>query len=328
MKHIFLITLLIIGCFEYVDNNAIIQKEAILDFKSELNSGINKLSNDEIIKNKQISFNNQKLNAIFFPYLDTNTLQIYGAAELIIYNDIYYLLIKQQREDYVIINLENGKLMRYDKKKIDEIMRYGIIVPYLSHSQEAIFITHDKYLPYCKSKLDCRYFTDYDITYHFGNTMGKYSLVMQDTTYSPVRDIKKTLRLGFFSFSNTDTNPDYSSAKSIIIHNPSQIFVATGQSGMDVYKQEVVAADILSGISQMWKIDDRRRYLVRFGREHPFLFMVLDIERGLDIPENHLENIYFISYKTMQQKFGQFRNPISRAKQLSEWITQINIKNQ
>lgn len=293
------------------------------------------LTKDEIIEQKQISFSHQKVNAIFFPELDKNYPYKHYYNDLIIKDGLYYLLINSDyNEDYFLINVENGKLVKQEKDIVlkydsdglpytisDSIRDNSIIVDDYNMRHEYVFITPKIYLPFCQDVKDCWNFTDYDINYFTSIPFLEKtprSFVMQDTTYDKSEESNEALKIGFYAFSNSLYYPEYSSAKSIVIHNPTTLnhYFENDESN------KILAADIISRITKIWRIDqqEKERFLVWFDFEHPFLFMIFDIERGLDIPENHLENIYFIEYKTMRQNFGNFHDPILRAEKLSEWL--------
>lgn len=282
--------------------------------------------NDKIIENKQNTFTNKKIQAIYFPDLDisqeSNTG--YGSRLLIINNNYYLFLLRDFYRDaeYYLIDIEKGEIAEKGKgrDKVDLILKKSIEMDEFNMSHTAIFM--EGYSPFCKNDGDCEYYTNYDIGYHFSKGLESLhrGLVMKDTTYSSIGR-QGELKIGFFSFSGLTDYPAYSAAKSIVVHNPTRIFVFKGESQSKARLYEpIVPADILSRIRRMWKIDSKGRYLVSFGDEHPFLFMILDIDRGLDIPENHLKNIYFIKYEVLRNQFGKFRDPVLRANELSNWL--------
>lgn len=297
------------------------------------------LTDDEIIEQKQIAFSNQKINAIYFPELDKNYPYKHYYNDLIIKDGIYYLLIftGDKDDDYFLINIENGTIteqakdivLKFDSKfgipyTISDLIRdNAVVVNNFNMRHQYVFITNKAYPPFCKKNINnCGEYTSYDLNNFTSIPFLEYtprSLIMQDTTYDKRRKSSQPLAIGFYAFSNLSYQPEYSSAKSIVIHNPT-ILRDLGKDESD----KVVPADIVSRISKIWRIDqqEKERFLVWFGFEHPFLFMIFDIEKGLDIPENHLENIYFIEYQTMLQKFGKFHDPILRAEKLSAWLKQ------
>lgn len=281
----------------------------------------------KIIENKQKSFTNKKIQAIYFPDLDISQNDDnydYWPRLLIIKNNYYLLLLRDFYGDdgYYLIDVEKGEIAEKGKGrgKVDSILKNSIEVDEFNMSHTAIFM--EGYSPFCKNDGDCEYYTNYDIGYHFSKGLESLhrGLVMKDTTYSSIGR-QGELKIGFFSFSGLTDYPAYSAAKSIVVHNPTRIFVFKGESQSKARLYEpIVPADILSRIRRMWKIDSKGRYLVAFGYEHPALFMILDIDRGLDIPENHLKNIYFIKYEVLRNRFGKFHDPVLRANELSNWL--------
>lgn len=295
---------------EKYDANIVQTLEKKLDLSKQTNS-------NHIIEQKRNAFNHHKINAIYFPELEIAQSDMRGnlIKSLIIKNNNYYLLIQDiSNEFYYLIDVEKGTVIKKNGQSLGLFLKNSVEVEEYNMGHKYIFIRPTEYLPYCNNITDCEYITNYDIGYHFLDTQPR-GLVMQDTSY----DIsKKALKIGFFSFSNSQDSPDYLAAKSIVIHNPTIIsFFDISRRNLE---QNIVPADVLSGIQKMWKIDNKGRYLVWFGNEHPFLFMILDINRGLDIPENHLKNVYFIEYRVMLEKFGQFNDPILRANSLSQWL--------
>lgn len=286
--------------------------------------------NDKIIENKQKSFTNKKIQAIYFPDLDISQNDDnydYWPRLLIIKNNYYLFLLRDFYGDdgYYLIDVEKGEIAEKGKGrgKVDSILKNSIEVDEFNMSHAAIFLKG--YAPFCKNDEDCRYCTDYDIGYHFSSDDSDLhrGLIMKDTTYSSIGRKGEALKIGFFSFSGSTYVPAYSAAKSIIIHNPTRISVLKLKRESELkgkHYEPIVPADILSRIERMWKIDSKGRYLVAFGYEHPALFMILDIDRGLDIPENHLKNIYFIKYEVLRNRFGKFHDPVLRANELSNWL--------
>lgn len=286
------------------------------------------LKKDKIIDNKQESFTNKKIQAIYFPDLEVSLdTDIFGyLRRLLIINNNYYLLLLKDRygdDGYYLIDVEKGEIVEKGKgrEKVDSILKNSIEVDDFNMSHTAIFM--EGCPSFSKGRKDCEYYTDYDIGYHFSNGNSESPIrgfVMKDTTYSSIGRKKEALKIGFFSFSKSSHYPAYSDAKSIVVHNPTRISALKGESLLKAkHYESIVPADILSRIEIMWKIDGRGRYLVAFDK-HPFLFMILDIDRGLDIPENHLKNIYFIKYSVLRKRFGKFRNPVLRANALSDWL--------
>ncbi len=288
-----------------------------------------KLSDDDIIERKEISFNNQKIKAVYFPELDKLPQHYY--TEVIIQDNTYYAL-NFNEDHYVLINLENGTIaeqgentfLKTDKngwsyRIANAILKNSVVMNDFSHRNSAVMGSPTrKYLPYCKNAADCRYTSIYDVNAYALGTPEEdetpHGLVMQDTTYR--EESNRPLRLGMFAFSNSSYDPDYASAKSIVITSPSAICCTKG------WKKKIVPADILGSVTKVWRLDRRGRFLVWFGPEHAFLFMIFDIERGLDIPENHLDNIHFVEYKTIRKHFGKYRDACLRAEKLSEWMRQ------
>lgn len=283
---------------------------------------VTEINQYDIIQKKQTEFIQQKLNAVYLPQLanldETQSSRYH--VDLIIKNGIYHLIVLDLsnvfNKTYFLINLENDQVLEQgNQAQYDAIRKDAIEVSGLTHQQEAIFIIPDKFLPYCDNPHSCKYITNYDIDYHMGlgGTKSAHHLVMQNTTYQPDKT-NQPLRIGYFGFSNSPKLPEPSSLQSIIVHQPTKISFFNGKAKPSL-TTKIVPADIVSSITKMWKLDDKSRYLVWFGDHHPFLFMILDIERGLDIPENHLAHIDFVSYPEMLKNLGHFKDPEVRAKQ-------------
>lgn len=252
---------------------------------------------------------------------------------MVIKDNHYYLLIEDNISKlHYLIDVEKGIVIEQGNESLDLFLKDAVEVDEYNMKHQYIFITPTysaNYSSYCHNIVNCNYITDYDIGYHFLVTKPR-GLIMQDTTYDVSDEMsEKTLKIGFFSFSNSKNLPDYSAAKSIVVNNPSLIsyFGQPSKASGRNLEQNIVPADILSRIEKMWKIDSKGRYLVGFGQSHPFLFVILDINRGLDIPENHLKNVYFVDYQIMLKKFGQFNNPILRANSLSQWLSDVTVEN-
>ena len=48
--------------------------------------------------------------------------------------------------------------------------------------------------------------------------------------------------------------------------------------------------------------------------------MVLDMEKGFNIPENKLDRLHVVDYETVYNIFGKYTDPVKRGDDLSNWV--------
>ena len=276
---------------------------------------------DSVLAEKLKNTNNKKINGIYLPELINNFKKDSDLSpDLILLNNTYYILISDLDNNFSLINLENGKpTLSGNKDKYNEIIRSSIKISNLNSSYDAIFITNSANCPKYGKKYDnynCKNSITYDFDYPMANSSA-HSFFTHETSYISKKN--RPLSIGFFSFAKTENKlglPNYSKPESIVVNNKTTISYIDKRE----LKYINLPNDILSHIFFAWRLDENERYLVWFGSEHPFLFMVLDLNRGLNIPENKLRNIYFIPYEKLYARIGKHRNPLSRAEELSKLI--------
>ncbi|WP_196761686.1 hypothetical protein [Eikenella corrodens] len=105
--------------------------------------------------------------------------------------------------------------------------------------------------------------------------------------------------------------------ETLVINKPVRIRLDKPSYHVD---SKPVPSDFIGGIHALWQLDQNRRYLVYFGDRYPFLFLIMDGEKGLDIPENQFDGIGFVSYAEAYAKFGQYTDYRKRANDLSDWM--------
>ena len=240
-------------------------------------------------------------------------------------DDIPENLIKEEQAT-LLVNLETGSVIQNDETDKMRVYNYLksakeiIEVPVITRQRQAIFMEQeepDTY--YCANKIyrGCHRPMYYDTGYHLGEY--KYAFYTSDTSYEPIHN--KPLYIGFYRYANNDSKTPVKTPflppETLVINKPVRIRLDKPSYHVD---SKPVPADFVGGIHALWQLDQNRRYLVYFGNRYPFLFLIMDGEKGLDIPENQFDGIGFVPYAEAYAKFGQYTDYRKRANDLSDWM--------
>ena len=303
---------------------------------------------DQFINSKRFSMENQIIRGFFFPELNSKFSQ--GGPEvvhLLIIDGMYHLLILAENDNNleythlyekgmpenlikteqatILINLETGSVIQddeTDKTKVYNHLKSAksiVQVPAITGEHDAIFIEQEKPIYYCANKIyrGCHHSIYYNTGYHLGND--KYAFYTSNTSYQPENN--KPLYIGFYRYANSDSKAlqktPFLPPETLIINRSVRIKLDQPTVYTDA---QHVPADFVGNIHTLWQLDKTRRYLVYFGKQYPFLFLIMDGEKGLNIPENQFKGISFLPYAEVYAKFGQYTDYRKRAEDLSRWI--------
>lgn len=303
---------------------------------------------NQIINRKRLSMQNQTIRGFFSSDLNSKFSQ--GSSELVyllIVDGVYHLLILAEYDNTfeytrlyensvpenlikteqatILINLETGSVIQdeeIDKTRVYNYLKSAksiVEVPAITGEQKAIFMEQEEPAYYCANKIyhGCHHPIYYDTGYHLGEY--RYAFYTSDSSYQPINN--KPLYIGFYRYANNDSkalkNTPFSAPETLIINRPVRVKLDQPNTYID---SKHIPADFVGNIRILWQIDKNRRYLVYFGKQYPFLFLIMDGEKGLNIPENQFDGISFVPYVEVYAKFGQYTDYRKRAKDLSRWI--------
>ncbi|MBH5328705.1 hypothetical protein H9Q10_03355 [Eikenella sp. S3360] len=303
---------------------------------------------DQIINRKRLSMQKQTIRGFFSSDLNSKFSQ--GGPELVdllIVDGVYHLLILAEYDNTfeytrlyengvpenlikteqasLLVNLETGSVIQDDKT--DEMRVYNYLksaeyiveVPAITGERKAIFMEQEEPAYYCANKIyrGCHHPIYYDTGYHLGEY--RYAFYTSDTSYQSINN--KPLYIGFYRYTNNDSkaleNTPFLAPETLIINRPVRVKLDQPNTYID---SKHVPADFVGNIRTLWQIDKNRRYLVYFGDRYPFLFLIMDGEKGLNIPENQFDGISFVPYAEAYAKFGQYTDYRKRANDLSDWM--------
>lgn len=306
---------------------------------------------NQIIDSKRPDMNNKPIRGFFSA--DLNSKFSHGSFELVnllIVDGVYHLLVRveynnileyrhrykdvnaipdnllKEEQATLLVNLETGSVIQDDETNKTKVYNYLksaktiVEVPAITGERTAIFMAHkEPDTQYCAEKIyrGCHNPTFYDTGYHLGEN--KYAFYTSDTSYEPVKN--NPLYIGFYRYANKDSSAlaktPFLPPETLIVNKPVRVRLNQPTIYID---SKPIPADFVSDIYALWSLDQNRRYLVSFGDSHPFLFLIMDGGKGLNIPENQFEGLNFVPYAEAYAKFGKYTDYRKRADDLSNWL--------
>ena len=267
------------------------------------------------------------LRGVFFPELNTKYSRngLHGVPQLFIINNKYYMLIyfenrsfdeKKGRSAFLIGIEDNTMIDSLSESDVDKIENYAVPVDSLTSVREAVFLQgfRDGCLAQCNDPYVydlTETMPDIDIIYLFGS--------QSSYTKKTKRGKKEALDIGYYSLFSDKRKDKNRKPESIIVDAPVSRMLHRAVSYKDHDIDVLLRADFVSNINFFWVLSSRK-VLVRFDESYPFLFMVLDMEKGFNIPENKLDRLHVVDYETVYNIFGKYTDPVKRGNDLSNWV--------
>ena len=265
------------------------------------------------------------LRGVFFPELNTKYSRngFHGVPQLFIINNKYYMLIyfenrsfdeKKGRSAFLIGIEDNTMIDSLSESDVDKIENYAVSVDALTGVRRAIFL--EGFRDGCLAQCNDPYV--YDLAANMG---GDTFLFGSQSSYvkKAKRGKKAALDIGYYSILSDKRKDKNRKPESIIVDAPVSRMLHGAVSYKDHDIDVLLRADFVSDINFFWVLSPRK-VLVKFGNSYPFLFMVLDMEKGFNIPENKLDRLHVVDYETVYNIFGKYTDPVKRGDDLSNWV--------